>query len=98
MKRYVSDCYKAWEGREKMEKEIEERERWCEVEEDRDEEENWRREKRREDGGGRAKHLDIEYYRKDLCRRLIADTGGIIDIRPLCLRHGCSRCEFLQST
>ena len=68
-----------------MEREIEEeRERRCEVEEDRDGEENWRKEKRREEEGRRLreKDLDMEYYRKDLCRRFIAHTGGIIDIHP----------------
>ena len=85
LKRCVCDCYEAWEGREKMEREIEEgRERRCEVEEDRDGEENRRKMKRREEEGRRlrAKDLDIEYHRKDLCRRFIAHTGGIIDIHP----------------
>ena len=46
LKKCVRDCYEAWEGRDKIEREIEEeRERRSEVEEDRDEEENWRREK-----------------------------------------------------
>ena len=41
LKRCVCDCYEAWEGREKMEREIkEETERRYEVEEDRNEEEN----------------------------------------------------------
>ena len=28
----------------------------------------------------------------------VADTDGFINTHPLCLRYGCSRCEFLQST
>ena len=45
----------------------------------------------------RTEDLDAEYRCKDLCRRFIADTKGIIDIQPLCLRPGCSKCEFLLS-
>ena len=86
LKGCVCDCYETWEGRKEMEQKIEEeRERRHEEEEDREREES------RED-------LDTEYHHKDLCRRFIADTEGIIDIQPLCLRAGCSKCEFLQST
>ena len=56
-------------------------------------EESW--EKEREES---REDLDTEYHHKDLCRRFIADTEVIIDIQPLCLRAGCSKCEFLQST
>jgi hypothetical protein len=58
------------------------------VEEDGDEE-NWRIERmkledefgEKKEGGRRAKpeDLDIKDHRQDLCRRSIADTGGIID-------------------
>ena len=85
-----------------MERKIEEkRERRYEEEEDQEREESWKREreeswkKEREES---REDLDTEYHHKDLCRRFIADTGGIIDIQPLCLRPGCSKCEFLQST
>ena len=94
MKRSVSDCYEAWERMEKREREIEEENGGARLK--RTDEENWRNEKRKEEGGRRARDLNIKYHRKDLRCRFIADTGGIVDIHPLCLRHGCSKCEFLK--
>ena len=103
MKGCVCDCYETWEGRRQMERKIEEeRERRCEEEEDQDAEESWKREreeilKEKRERSRETKDLDTEYRCKGTCPRFIADSEGIVEIQPLCLRTGCSKCEFLQS-
>ena len=57
----------------------------------------WKKAGQRAIGRIETKDLDAEYRCKDLCRRFIADSEEFVDIQPLCLRTGCSKCEFLQS-